>query len=131
MGYHKMGHYIVWHHIWHILVRPMAQRYASNLFAERTGCIVRPYLYAQSANAVNLGSSHACIGFVCFVYFSVEALEEKKGVKLCNTVSARILSCDLNNCIRTRKVTTCPTKKAMIFTPSTNVQSSIFLLYRQ
>lgn len=77
-----MGHHIVWYHIWHVLVRTMAQRHASHLSAKGIGGIVRPHLYAQSANVVSLGSSHTCLGFVCFIYFGVEALEEKEGVIL-------------------------------------------------
>ena len=82
-----MGHYIVWHHIWHVLVRTMAQRHASHLFAKGLGRIVRPHLYAQSANAVSLGSSHTCLSLICVVYFGVEALEEKE----MNSVNLQIL----------------------------------------
>ena len=56
----------------------MAQRYASYLSAEGIGSTFRPYLYAQSVNAVSLGSYHRRLDFVCFIYFGVEALEEKE-----------------------------------------------------
>lgn len=82
MDYREMGNYIVWHGVWHILARPMAQRYDSYFYDEGAGSPIRRYLYAQPTNAIYLDASHTGFGAVCFVYFGVETLEKKESLSI-------------------------------------------------
>ncbi len=82
MDYCEMGNYFVWHGVWHILVGPMAQRYASYFYDEGASRSIGQYLYAQPTNAVCLDASDAGFGAVCFVYFGVEAVEKKESLSI-------------------------------------------------